>query len=405
MTTVVSQLLQRGVNVHCPESVCIDASVRPDRIADGVVIHAGCRITGPETFIGPGCVIGIEEPATLDNCQLGAAVSIGGGYFSHVTLLDQVSIAAGAHMRPGTLLEEQASCGHTVGLKQTILMPFAVTGSLINFCDALLSGGASRSNHSEIGSSYVHFNYTPHQDKATPSLLGDVPRGVMLDQPPIFLGGQGGLVGPVRVNFGTIVAAGSILRRDVTQSGQLVVSQSRHTHTEAPYDPVIYSDVGRILANNFLYLGNLFALLEWYRHTRQLFVSSGSLAPAIHAGAMARIQSGIEERMSRLAQLAGKLEQSVAAARRNAKADVDGPPFRLQREFAAKWPEGRDRVLSEKLETVGARNRDGFLAALETHRGAAQYLEAVATLPAPEKASGTAWLQAIVERISSRCSV
>jgi len=30
-------------------------------------------------------------------------------------------------------------------------------------------------------------------------LFGDVPRGVMLNQPPIFLGGQGGAVGPIRV--------------------------------------------------------------------------------------------------------------------------------------------------------------------------------------------------------------
>ena len=66
-----------------------------------------------------------------------------------------------------------------------------------------MAGGTSRKNHSEIGSSYIHFNFTPHQDKATPSLVGDVPRGVMLDRAPIFLGGQGGLVGPVRIAYGT----------------------------------------------------------------------------------------------------------------------------------------------------------------------------------------------------------
>jgi bifunctional UDP-N-acetylglucosamine pyrophosphorylase/glucosamine-1-phosphate N-acetyltransferase len=95
-------------------------------------------------------------------------------------------------VRAGTIFEEQASIAHTVGLKQTILFPFVTLGSLINFCDCFMAGGTSRENHSEVGSSYIHFNYTPNQDKATASLIGDVPHGVMLNQNPIFLGGQGG---------------------------------------------------------------------------------------------------------------------------------------------------------------------------------------------------------------------
>ena len=38
--------------------------------------------------------------------------------------------------------------------------------------------------------------------------------GVMLNQSPIFLGGQGGLVGPCRLAFGTITAAGTINRKE-----------------------------------------------------------------------------------------------------------------------------------------------------------------------------------------------
>ena len=82
-----------------------------------------------------------------------------------------------------------------------------------------MSGGTDGKNHSEVGSSYIHFNYTPNQDKATPSLIGDVPAGVMLNQPPIFLGGQGGLVGPVRIGHGTVIAAGTIYRKDCPEGG------------------------------------------------------------------------------------------------------------------------------------------------------------------------------------------
>ena len=86
-----------------------------------------------------------------------------------------------------------------------------------------MSGGTSRQDHSEVGSSYIHFNYTPNQDKATPSLIGDVPSVVMLNQRPIFLGGQGGLVGPCRMAFGTVIAAGSICRKDVLEPDRLVI--------------------------------------------------------------------------------------------------------------------------------------------------------------------------------------
>ena len=126
-------------------------------------------------------------------------------------------------MREGTILEEEASIAHTVGLKQTILFPFVTLGSLINFCDCLMAGGTDRKNHSEVGSSYIHFNFTPNQDKATPSLIGDVPRGVMLNQRPIFLGGQGGMVGPVRLDYGITVAAGTILRKDELRPNRLII--------------------------------------------------------------------------------------------------------------------------------------------------------------------------------------
>ena len=59
------------------------------------------------------------------------------------------------------------------------VLAFVTIGSLVNFCDLLMAGGSSRQDHSEVGSGYIHFNFTPwgaRGDKATPSLIGDVPR-------------------------------------------------------------------------------------------------------------------------------------------------------------------------------------------------------------------------------------
>ena len=195
-------------------------------------------------------------------------------------------MASGAQVREGCLLEEEANGSHTVGLKQTILFPFVTLGSLINFCDCLLAGGTSRKDHSEVGSSYIHFNYTPNQDKATASLLGDVPRGVMLREPPIFLGGQGGLVGPARIGFGTVIAAGSVWRGDCPEGGKLLRGERDQPALRGAFHPGLYGDIRRRVTNNILYLANLLALRQWYLHVRVLLPRrSGDGGGALSGGA------------------------------------------------------------------------------------------------------------------------
>jgi UDP-N-acetylglucosamine/UDP-N-acetylgalactosamine diphosphorylase len=184
----VKQLIDKGVNIKHPKAITIGEDVSVGRISgDRVIIHAGSKIFGSKTLIMAGCEIGYETPVAIENCQLGPNVHLRGGFMSQSTFLKKVTVRSGADIRKGCLLEEGAKCAHTVGLKQTILFPFVTLGSLINFCDCLMSGGTGRKNHSEVGSSYIHFNYTPDQDKATPSLIGDVPYGVMLNQKTVRL--------------------------------------------------------------------------------------------------------------------------------------------------------------------------------------------------------------------------
>ncbi len=210
----------------------------------------------------------------------------------------------GAQVRAGCLLEEEASGAHAVGLKQTILFPFVTLGSLINFCDCLMAGGTSLQNHGEVGSSYVHFNFTPNQDKATPSLIGDVPRGVMLDQRPVFLGGQGGLVGPARVGFGSVVAAGIVCRADVGEN--VLVAGVKQKAKESSYRAGIYPQISRKVKNNISYIANLVALRAWYADVRSRF-----LHPVLLQEVVAVLNGALAERVFRLKELAEKMPQSV----------------------------------------------------------------------------------------------
>jgi len=398
----VQYLLKKGAVIHSPSSIYIEPSVDLKRISPAITIHPGCRITGSMTSIGPGSVLGEEGPVTIANCQLASKVTLKGGSFSGAVMMTGVTFGPCAHVRDGTLLEEQVTCAHSVGLKQTILMPYVTLGSLINFCDCLMAGGKDRKNHGEVGSSYIHFNYTPHQDKATASLIGDVPRGVMLDQSPIFLGGQGGLIGPARIEYGTIIAAGTIYRKDVLEQGKLVFGTGSRTAGEAHYDPACYGDISRILANNFIYIGNLHALYHWHNHVRRLFSMNDQFDRACHEGAVNVLQAILHERIKQLNVLAENISRSLETAIHKYGKNLPDQPYGLHKRFIKQWPK-----LAASLEYDANSELDhGRLLKFLTDIGKkpkASYLDAIKNLSPETKSNGTLWLQSVVDSITARC--
>jgi hypothetical protein len=380
----VSLLRSRGVVFLAPETAYVAPDVDAGRIAPGVTVHPGCRLGGAELAIGPGCVIGAEGPVTVVDCQLGAGVRLAGGYFERSTFLDGFGAGSGAHVRPGCLFEEESSIAHAVGVKQTVFLPWVTAGSLVNFCDALVAGGTGRGDHSEIGSSYVHFNFTPRRDKATASLIGDVPHGVLLDQPAVFLGGQGGLVGPCLIAHGTVIPAGQVWREDVTTPGCLVARPSRAEAVDKPYDPRRHGGVRRLLRNNLLYIGNIAALDLWYRVVRARFMLADPFRAACHAGARRRLAVILEERLARLDDLAAKVERSLALG-------VSGPAAGEQRAFTGSWPRMRE-TLRARLAARGTEAVPAEVQALAESLPGRDYLREIQALPAAAGRTFTAWL-------------
>jgi UDP-N-acetylglucosamine/UDP-N-acetylgalactosamine diphosphorylase len=381
----ILQLLQaRGVTFLAPDTTYVAADVNPERIAPGVTVHPGCRLSGAELSIGPGCVLGAEAPATVTDCQLGAHAHLAGGFFERSTFLDGFKAGSGAHVRPGCLFEEESSIAHSVGVKQTVFLPWVTAGSLINFCDALMAGGTSRKNHSEIGSSYIHFNFTPHQDKATASLVGDVPHGVLLNQPAIFLGGQGGLVGPCAIAFGTVIPAGQIWRGDVTEIGHLVAKPAFRSTIDMPYDTRQYHGVKRVLRNNLRYIGNILALDLWHRVVRAPFMLGDPYRAACHAGARRRLAEILSERLVRLDELAQKVGHSLAL-------DLPNPAAEEHRAFTGRWPALKD-ALAARIGNREAQPVPEAVAALVEALPKSDYLRTVQALPAEAAACLTDWL-------------
>ncbi len=384
---MVQQLINKGVAIPSPQSVTIGDDIDIDRISgNGTVFHSGTKILGRSTLIMDNVTLGYEAPATIDNCHIGSDVQLKGGFFSGAVFLKKAQVGSGAHVRQGTILEEEASGAHTVGLKQTILFPFVTLGSLINFCDCFMAGGTSRKDHSEVGSSFIHFNYTPEQDKATPSLLGDVPSGVMLNQKPIFLGGQGGIVGPIRLAFGTITAAGSIIRKDEVRKGRLLMEGITKS-LNVQYPAGSFRNMKRNVRNNVLYIANLYALRMWYHHARSMFVSPDFPA-ALFMGLNNTLDSAIQERMKRLKHLADKIYNSAGASN-------------ICSELHLKW-DHFDQLFEMLKEYDGDhQQRDVFLSVLNLGIDllGKDYIAVIKGLDAEEAKTGTIWLQGIVEYI------
>jgi UDP-N-acetylglucosamine/UDP-N-acetylgalactosamine diphosphorylase len=365
----------------------------------GVVIHSGCKIYGAKTVIMAGAELGYEAPASIHNCQLGRNVKLKGGFFDESTFLENAIVGSGAQIREGCLLEEEVRAAHTVGLKQTILFPYVTLGSLINFCDCLMSGGTDRENHSEVGSSYIHFNYTPNQDKATASLIGDVPRGVMLKEAPIFLGGQGGLVGPVRITYGTIVAAGTIVRKDFLKEGHILLGQ-KSVAKSLPFQQGLYPFLKRIIVMNSTYIANLLALRRWYLDVRSRFFQSTPRETALWEGGLGRTDLALDERIKRLGQVAGSMPRSIEMTKKTGKPDRNQGIIQKMEVFARQWPELETLYNNARSDEGESIYRDPFLRELGKgiQREGLNYIKVIKGLSKAAVGTGTLWLQGLVEK-------
>ena len=381
----IAQLSDRGVDVWGADKVYIGDEVPLENFESGAVLY-NATITGANTRVGAGSRIGISGPARVDDCQIGRDCELGAGIYEGSTLLDGAKVRGFAELRPGTLLEEEAEAAHCCAFKNTILTAGVVAGSMINFCDALLTGGTSRSDHSEIGSGAVHFNFDPRGDKWG-SLFGDV-HGVLLKSAPIFLGGQCGLVAPLHVDFGAVTAAGSIVRRDV--GPDCVKFETAQTGKVSGFDRELYPSLQRKFLSTADLIGTLWALDVWYEKVRLAYADE-RLKP-LYESARKQSTDHIKERVKRLEKIIAKLPRSLEKAEA-AASQADRKDVRAEHRGLIE----NQKAISEMLQTAPEASLapERFLSEYESARGTQSHLEAVQGLTAQATGSAAAWLGGI----------
>ncbi len=379
----VAQLSDRGVDVWGGDKVYIGEEVPLENFESGAVLY-NAKITGANTRIGAGSRIGVSGQATIDNCQIGRNCELGAGIYEGSTLLDGAKVRGFAELRPGTLLEEEAEAAHCCAFKNTILTAGVVAGSMINFCDALLTGGTSRSDHSEIGSGAVHFNFDPRGDKWG-SLFGDV-RGVLLTSAPIFLGGQCGLVAPLHVDFGAVTAAGSIVRRDV--GPDCVKFETAQTGMVAGFDREAYPSLQRKFLSTADLIGTLWALDVWYEKVRLAYADE-RLKP-LYEAARKQATDHIKERVKRLEKIIAKLPRSLEKAEAKTPSQGEKKDVRAEHRGLIENQRAIVECLLKVPETGPAPEQ--FSSEYEGARANVSHIEAIQGLTAKAAGSAASWL-------------
>ena len=367
-------LTDKGVIIIDPRQTYVAPEVNPDRIFAGCTLHPGTRLTGSRTLVGSCAQIGTEGPAVIHDTMIGSHAEVASGFLTESTLLPRAKAGANSHFRAGTLLEEEASTAHSVGLKQSILMYSVTLGSLINLCEVLVSGGRSRSEHTEIGSGFIHFNFTPwgkNGDKATPSLIGNVTDGVFLDQERIFLGGLSGIVGPNTVGFGAMTVAGQVVRKPVSGS---TMHAELGREFDRPFSPsegnFSGSHLARIRSMNLEFISQLRALKVWYSEIRlkRSQLQKDAELSLVLIGAIETIQNCLDERFKRYNSFAA--EWSLPLVDPQCLNDIDSmsPVFSLNWNLNAeydKWvfglAEGEKQELHHWLSDHAARLKRALL--------------------------------------------
>jgi bifunctional UDP-N-acetylglucosamine pyrophosphorylase/glucosamine-1-phosphate N-acetyltransferase len=188
----ISALQAAGVHFVDPRSCEIDSAVT---IAPGAKIGPAVQLRG-KTTIGAGVVIEgssmLVDTLAHDRAQIRFGCRIEGA-----TIGAEATVGPFAHVRPGTVLGKHVRIGNFVEVKNAHMADGAKASHLSYL------GDCSVGEESNIGAGTITCNYDGYKKSET-----KIGRRV-------FVGSNSCLVAPVKLGDGALVAAGSVVTKDV----------------------------------------------------------------------------------------------------------------------------------------------------------------------------------------------
>lgn len=189
---IVKKWLQGDAAIHHASSVTIGPRVDIDLTAN---IYGPCHILG-NSVIEAGATI--EPFCMIKDSVVGANSQVKS--FSHLekaVLHEGCTVGPYARLRPGSVLEDGSRVGNFVEMKKATLGKGAKANHLSYVGDAKVGAGAN------IGAGTITCNYDGKNKFQTE--IGD----------GAFIGSNSALVAPVKIGNSALVAAGSVITKDV----------------------------------------------------------------------------------------------------------------------------------------------------------------------------------------------
>jgi len=198
------------------------ATVRPGaRVDEGVMLAAdvtiesgaclrGATVVGRGTLIDVGCVL---SDVTLGDAVVVRPYSV----LTQSTVAARAQIGPFAHLRPESVIGEEAHIGNFVETKKTRMAKGAKANHLAYLGDGVIGEGAN------VGAGTIFCNYDGIQKHTT------------VIEDGAFIGSDSQMVAPVTVGKGAYVATGTTVTKDVP-AGALAISRVRQDNKEGYAD-------------------------------------------------------------------------------------------------------------------------------------------------------------------------
>lgn len=201
----IKALMQSGVSIQDVNSLYLDPNVE---ILPGACIGPNVQIKG-RTKIAAN--VSIEGSAHLLDCDIHEGAQLKFAVKAEQAVIGKnTSVGPFAHLRPGTVLQEEVKIGNFVETKKAHL----AKGAKANHLSYL--GDVSVGENSNIGAGTITCNYDGHNKFET-----NIGKNV-------FIGSDSCLVAPVKIGDGAYVGAGSVITKDV-ESDSLALTRAALT--------------------------------------------------------------------------------------------------------------------------------------------------------------------------------
>lgn len=192
---IAESWMKEGVTMIDPETTYIDQDVS---IGKDTIIYPGTFLLNGSS-VGEECIL--RSHVTISNSEIGKGTTIKEFcVISESRIKEGAIVGPFAHIRPGTLLHQNARIGNFVEIKKSEIG----TGSKVNHLSYI--GDAILGKRVNVGAGTITCNYDGHQKYQT--IIGD----------DVFIGSDTQLIAPIRVEDGSLIGAGSTIVEDVPRN-------------------------------------------------------------------------------------------------------------------------------------------------------------------------------------------